>query len=427
MSNNALFEKICFDPALLNPIRANESLAKPNNGNVSSKGPDETEIYLGFNRRWAIGCHFTKMAWNRPGRGRRIAWPPASQYVLMAAPPRRMAAPGGAERYREHCGLLRTGPDQEHGSAEPTRQPVVEVLLATYNGERYLGEQLQSIAAQRGAAVRILASDDGSTDATRAVLPALAAQWGRIPLQVIDGPRRGFAENFRHLVARASADADYYAFSDQDDIWLPDKFERAIAWLSAAGEGTAALYCGRTLTIGESGQAKGMSPLFAKPPSFRNAVIQSIAGGNTMLMNRRAFDLLRESCRRTGFVTHDWWSYMIVTGSGGQIRYDAEPLIRYRQHEQNLIGANNSWRARMYRMRFVMSGRFIAWADTNLKALDACADMLTAEAHEVIRLFRAARTGPLHARLGALFRSGIYRQTTRGQFALYVACIFKRL
>ena len=85
-----------------------------------------------------------------------------------------------------------------------------------------------------------------------------------------------------------------------------------------------------------------MSPLFRRPPSFRNALVQSLAGGNTMVLNRPARDLVALASRRARFVSHDWWAYLLVTGAGGAVHYSAKPLVRYRQHAHNLVGANTS-------------------------------------------------------------------------------------
>ena len=102
------------------------------------------------------------------------------------------------------------------------------------------------------------------------------------------------------------------------------------------------LFCSRTLTITESGTPVGMSPLFRRTPSFRNALVQSLAGGNTMVLNRAARDIVALASRRARFVSHDWWAYLLVTGAGGVVHYSAKPLVRYRQHAQNLVGANTS-------------------------------------------------------------------------------------
>ena len=146
-----------------------------------------------------------------------------------------------------------------------------------------------------------------------------------------------------------------------------------------------------------------------------------------MVMNRAAHDLVAEASRRTDFVSHDWWCYMIVSGAGGNVYYCAQPRVGYRQHGGNLVGENNTWRARMSRLGFLMRGRFKEWNDRNLSGLAACADLLTDDARRTLELFIRSREGRLSARLLSLWRSGAYRQTILGEWGLYLACIVRRL
>jgi hypothetical protein len=145
-------------------------------------------------------------------------------------------------------------------------------------------------------------------------------------------------------------------------------------------------------------------------------------------MNRAAREILVEASRRTSFVSHDWWSYIIITGVGGAVHYSPVAKIGYRQHAGNAIGKNNSWRARIGRLGQLLNGRFADWNDRNLAGLAACEDMLGQEARETMRLFSQARSSSsLVTRLRMLKRSGVYRQTLFGHIGLYVACILKRL
>jgi glycosyltransferase involved in cell wall biosynthesis len=303
----------------------------------------------------------------------------------------------------------------------------VAVMMGARNGERYLRQQIGTIARQRVGRIDLWISDDGSTDATRDIVAETAARWTRGVVHFLRGPQRGFAENFRSLMSNDAIAADYFCFSDQDDLWDEDKLSVAIDWLATQDPAVPALYCSRTLTVDREGVPIGMSPLFACPPSFRNALVQSIAGANTMVLNPSAHALVREASRRTGFVSHDWWCYLMVTGAGGVVHYSPEPRIAYRQHEGNLVGANNTWSARMVRLKGFLSGRFRDWNDRNLAALAACEDLLTDEARRLTAELSRARKGNLPARLGALRRSGVYRQSTLEQAMLYAACALNKI
>ncbi len=301
----------------------------------------------------------------------------------------------------------------------------VQVLMATRNGAAFLDAQLASLAAQTHGPIDVLVSDDGSTDATMAILSRWRERWDRGGFRVVEGPRAGFSENFRSLILAPGLSAPYFAFCDQDDLWEPDKLARAIAWL---GDGdTPKLFCSRTLTIESDGRESGHSPLFARPPSFRNALVQSIAGGNTLVFNRAAHRVLAAASARTGFVSHDWWAYLIVSGAGGDVAYCAEPLVRYRQHHANQVGANSSTAARLARLRRMLRGEFSRWNDANMSGIAANLDLLDDDARHAFEAFRGARAGGLVERLRKLRASGVYRQTAFGGAGLYLAAVLGRL
>ncbi len=181
------------------------------------------------------------------------------------------------------------------------------------------------------------------------------------------------------------------------------------------------------MLVNEVGAPIGLSPEFRRPPSFKNAIVQSIGGGNTMVLNKTAFELAAESARRTGFVSHDWWCYMLITGAGGLVVYDPNPHIGYRQHATNLIGKNTGTLARVKRIKRLLEGRLGKWNDQNLAALQACEDLLTDEARHVIMEFSNIRSKNLKVRIASLHRSGLYRQSKLGTIALLVSVILGKL
>ena len=314
------------------------------------------------------------------------------------------------------------------GSSTAGRGRKVLVLMATYNAGRFIAEQLSSLASQSWLHIDVLVSDDGSVDGTIAHLEASKAAWTKGTFSLTTGPRGGFAENFRSLIARFDGGADYVAFSDQDDVWDNDKLDRAIAWLDRQEPGRPALYCGRTRLIDENGRPIGFSPLFRKPVSFRNALVQSIAGANTMVLNKAAALVVAEASRRTPFISHDWWCYMLVSGAGGAVHYSPIPAISYRQHDGNLVGANSSFNASLNRLRALLfTSRFSNWNTANLAALSSAGNFLNQEAIKVQREFEKARALPVLGRLKALRRSGVYRQTAKGQLGLWLACVLRRI
>ncbi len=273
----------------------------------------------------------------------------------------------------------------------------------------------------------VWASDDCSDDATLSILEAYRQKWAPGKLSIHVGPGRGFAANFLSLTCKDGIEADFYAFSDQDDIWEADKLVRAIRWLESVPANVPALYCSRTLLVDAENRVIGRSPHFKKKPSFANALMQNIGGGNTMVFNNAARNLLREAGENRSIITHDWWAYMVVTGCGGQVFYDSTPALRYRQHDCNLVGTNCNWVARFKRIRMLFQGRFKHWNDSNLVALGALEHRLTPENRETLQRFAVARRMSLLPRLVQLGRSGVYRQTLLGNLGLVVAAIFGKV
>jgi glycosyltransferase involved in cell wall biosynthesis len=305
--------------------------------------------------------------------------------------------------------------------------PTVTIVMATYQGELFLNEQLDSIAAQTHRNWRLYVSDDGSTDETRAIVRQLGATLrGRNEVDLVDGPRKGFVANFLTSICQAP-ETDYYAFSDQDDVWDPDKLERALSILERMPKDRPALYCGRTWIADTSGLPIGLSPAFLRPPSFGNALVQSIGGGNTMVMNHAARELLRAAGPDIDVVSHDWWTYQLVSGAGGAVYYDLEPRLRYRQHGSNSMGANNTFSARCKRLRLLFKGRFRQWTDRNVRALGQVRHLLTRENRVILDSLIEVRSRPLPRNLVMLYRSGIYRQTWPNNIGLIVATAFGKL
>jgi len=302
------------------------------------------------------------------------------------------------------------------------------VLLASYNGVKFLSEQVRSIHCQSFPHIDLYVSDDGSTDGSIALLTEEQASWEKGKFFLIPGPLAGSAaENFRSLILLPYLEADFFAFSDQDDIWQPGKIEAAITRLKALPADVPAMHCCRTQLINEQGLEVGRSTYFPRPPHFRNALVQSLAGGNTMVINRAGFDLIRKTAARGEFAMHDWWAYLVISGAGGTIIYSETPDTLYRQHTGNVSGSNMGMLAQVVRLRMLLSGSFKAWNDKNISLLQACRDSLSPENLACLDAFCDARRGTLRNRLKALWRSGVFRQTARSQLMLYIACVLKRI
>lgn len=285
---------------------------------------------------------------------------------------------------------------------------------------------MESYFSQSHGNWELFVSDDGSTDATPDIVREYGDRGKRITL--LEGPCRGAAANFLYAARTVETDADFFAWSDSDDVWLPDKLSRAVRRLEELEHtsGHAALYCARTEVVDRNCRFLHYSPLFTRPPEFRNALCQNIGGGNTMAFNRAARELLR-SGTFPEVIAHDWWAYMLVTGCGGSIFYDPEPCLLYRQHGENLTGSNTGIRARLFRARRLYDGVAHEWNRGNITALEERRELLTPENAGIFDEFAgAAEGGTLPHRLARFRNSGVRRQQRWQTAALYaVACMRK--
>jgi glycosyltransferase involved in cell wall biosynthesis len=305
--------------------------------------------------------------------------------------------------------------------------PLVAILLCTYNGARFLAEQLDSLESQTHQNWVVFASDDGSTDQTLEILQQYQAKWPSGKLTIRSGPQKGFSQNFLSLACDPEIKANYYAFCDQDDVWLPEKLSIALVNIAFNQQfNIPYLYCGRTYYVTENLKSCGISPLFVFPPSFRNALVQSIAGGNTMVFNA-ALKRLIENAGPLDVQSHDWWVYILVTGSGGVAFYDQVGHILYRQHDGALVGANNTYYAKTKRLIMVLQGRFQNWNKKNIAALVYKSELLSELNKEILTWFCRIGTARLMERIRILGVCGVYRQTRLGTISLYIATVFNKL
>lgn len=210
--------------------------------------------------------------------------------------------------------------------------PYVVVLLSTYNGEQHVGEQLRSILEQLPARGRIVVRDDGSSDDTVAIVQAL----GDARIAVTSGPNLGFGRSFLTLLAGAPPDADMVMFADQDDVWLPGKITRAWQALQRLGE-EPALYGSAQMLADSRLRPLHVTRRWVREPSFEGALVENMITGCTAALNRPAVRLLQRAGVPQGVHFHDWWLYLVVSAFG-QVVFDPEPTLLYRQHGANQIG-----------------------------------------------------------------------------------------
>jgi glycosyltransferase involved in cell wall biosynthesis len=308
-----------------------------------------------------------------------------------------------------------------------TKLDHVCICLATYNGARFIEKQLKSFVDQTHQNWSLLISDDGSTDETKNIIYQFIEDYPKKHILLIDGPGQGYLKNFLSLLCHNQAIGDYFAFADQDDIWLPKKLEVSLYHLSQLSGNGPKLYGSRTKIIDTHDNQLTLSPLFQKKPSFVNALVQNFSGGNTMLFNKEAKISLECIGADIDVVSHDWWVYLVVSGLGGKIIYDPNPQVLYRSHSLNIIGVNQGTVARIKRLYAAMEGKYAGWNDLNVTALYKFSNYLTPENRKLLAEFSQFRSSWGINALVLGHKMGLYRLTRCGTLSLYLAGFFGKV
>jgi glycosyltransferase involved in cell wall biosynthesis len=221
----------------------------------------------------------------------------------------------------------------------------IDILLATYNGETYLPEQLNSLLAQTRRGWRLLVRDDGSSDGTREILENYRSRHpGLIMIIPSEGQTLGACGNFGRLLERS--DAPYVMLCDQDDVWLPDKIETTLAAmreLEREHGGTTPLLVHTDLEVVDERLTVICESLWrfqsTEPQrliKLNRLLLQNLATGCTIMINRTLRDLALPVPKQAWM--HDWWLVLVATALG-RVAAVASPTVLYRQHGQNDCGA----------------------------------------------------------------------------------------
>ncbi len=279
----------------------------------------------------------------------------------------------------------------------------IQILLSTYNGERFLRPQLDSFLALKGVEVCVLIRDDGSTDSTRDILLEYQREHG---FEVILGDNIGINESMYELARHRNTDCDFFAFADQDDVWLENKLSRAASFIKDI-DGPA-LYAGSSYLTDEELNVNGTTAAVRKPLGFYNAMVENMCIGHTLLLNAPLMDIYARNYA-DGIFVFDYWAY-IIASAFGRVVFDSEPTTYYRQHTDNAIGYKSGFFARMkVRVGRVLSGKSYYNARQLRAFLDTFSDSIPdGYRKEAEDFFRSERN--FFTRLGYIFRTKAYRQ-----------------
>ena len=305
----------------------------------------------------------------------------------------------------------------------------VAIILGFYNGNRYISEQIKSIISQTHKSLQIFICNDKSTEKIYESDIYSNMRFNSI-ISIINREKNiGFAKNFLYGLKDAGSDFDYYAFSDQDDIWEDDKIEKSLQKINRFNSTKPVLYFSRTAYFSHDGKIEiGSSKNFTKKKCFKNALIQNIAGGNTIVMNREARNLVVKSLISNKYIAHDWWCYQIITAAGGEIIFDSKKSVKYRQHSKNLIGSNKSFQERFTRLKTFYSGNFKEWTDVNIHNLILNKNLITNENLKILTTFINSReSNNILKRLTLYLKSGVFRQNLSENIIFLIGMALKKI
>lgn len=295
------------------------------------------------------------------------------------------------------------------------------ILLAAWNGKEWIDKQVRSLQAMDDSVFFVLYQDDGSTDETRKLLDRVAEQDPRFRPGTEQGKHLGPAGNFFSLMKQA--DADLYLPCDQDDIWVPKKLallKKQMATEAAAnGENIpllvhsdASLINDQDTIIGDSFFSRqGWDP---GATSLQQLLVQNNVTGCCLMMNRALRDLVVRYGQPEKMFMHDW--FIAQTASAfGKIAFVNEPLVQYRQHEGNAVGASNEGMlargARALRMPDRAKERIRLTYQQANAFREVYGDALPPVSAEIVETYLKTETMPWILRVGTIWRNGYRMQS----------------
>ena len=300
----------------------------------------------------------------------------------------------------------------------------VTVLLSTYNGSKFLQQQLNSLYEQTYPDIRILVRDDGSSDSTRGILDS---EQSKGLLEILEGHNNlGPALSFFELLrSAASTGTEYVAFCDQDDVWHPEKIAHAVSALSGVTGSGPAMYCSRSEIVDDHLKHIGYTELPGEI-GFGNALVEDAATGCTIVLNQEAIKLVGEHLPGK-VLMHDWWCYLVLT-CFGEVIFSVSPDIKYRQHGCNTVGIAKN---RFYRLgrklrRFFGRGEGRLWMSEQAVSLqNTFGDSIPSSRRTVLNKFVAAKSS-LRSRLQLALSGDIWRKNWFDDLALRILILINR-
>lgn len=298
----------------------------------------------------------------------------------------------------------------------------VAILMSTYNGEKYIKEQLDSLLNQSYKNIEIYIRDDGSKDKTINIVKEYENKYNNVIFN--QGENVGYINSFFNLLKLCN-DADYYAYCDQDDIWMEEKIERAVQKLDENSCDKPILYFSN-LDFYDGEMNYLASAPKEKKYNFRNSLVECITQGMTMVINKKARDTIIDNIPSV-CLGHDWWTYMICSGFG-KIIYDSKSLVKYRRHNKSVtLEGESQFKLLIWRIKKFLLGDSLKQIKVQIKEYDKLySDKLNNEDRKLLKLFTKDKYNFLIA-LRKAFYPKRYRRKITDEISVRILFIFGKL
>lgn len=294
-------------------------------------------------------------------------------------------------------------------------QDKIIVMMSTYNGEKFVKEQIESILNQENVEVKLIIRDDGSDDSTKDIINGLKKE----NIELIAGSNIGWKESFNELL-RGAGTCQYYAFSDQDDVWLPEKLARGISFIKK--EKVPCLYYSDATIVDEKLNKIGIKKNKAPFPEKETNLVNCAGQGCCMVFNYAAKELFCKYKPREVFSHEAWMS--ILCNYFGKVFYDNHSYILYRQHSGGNV--NGAFRPSVYKLfvNYIHSiknhSMYPHYAD---EIFNGYGEYLDSEDKKIILNFITYKKS-WKSKLALVFKPSLHRESIMGTFGLKLAFLF---
>jgi len=298
----------------------------------------------------------------------------------------------------------------------------IAIVLCTHNPNlNYLAKQLISLENQTFKDYELFINDDASNlDLFERINNLVSSTITNKYTIMRNQSNVGFAQNFIQSINNIKK-FKYYSFCDQDDVWANDKLQKSLEKIKNYN-----LYCSSSSLIDANDNLIGLNLLNIKP-SFKNSLVQCIAGGNTYLFDNKVKKLVLKIPKSYVIPSHDWTIYQLAAAHDLNIIYDKSPSINYRLHHKNTIGTSFGLVARLNRIKTLFSGVFREWNNQNVRILSLYQSSMSTANQNILKIFKRDRDGNLIKRTRIFTKYLLRRSSFYQNAALLISLIFKKI